>query len=63
MRRVLISIGAVLVVIGAVWFFQGIGILPGSVMSGQTFWAYAGGALVLIGAVLGWIGLRRTAVK
>ena len=60
-RTFLLTIGAVMVVIGAVWFFQGIGILPGSVMSGQTFWAYAGAVLVIVGAILGWLGARRIA--
>jgi hypothetical protein len=58
MRRSFLVIAAVLVIIGGVWFLQGIGILPGSVMSGQQFWAYAGGALVIAGAVMGWLGLR-----
>ncbi len=49
-----------MVVIGAVWFLQGIGILPGSVMSGQSFWAYAGAVLVIAGAVLGWLGAKRS---
>ncbi len=48
-----------MVIIGAVWFLQGIGILPGSVMSGKQFWAYAGGALVVGGAIISWLGLRR----
>lgn len=59
-RMILLPIAAVMVVIGAVWFLQGIGILPGSVMSGQQFWAYAGGALVVGGVVLGWLGARRS---
>jgi hypothetical protein len=59
-RTFLLTIGAVMVVIGAVWFLQGIGILPGSVMSGQSFWAYAGAVLVIAGAVLGWLGAKRS---
>jgi hypothetical protein len=59
MRRLLLTIGALMVIIGAVWFLQGIGILPGSVMSGKQFWAYAGGALVVGGAIISWLGLRR----
>lgn len=42
----------VLVIVGGTWFFQGIGILPGSFMSGDRTWAYIGGALVLAGALL-----------
>ena len=58
MKRLFLAIAAVLVIIGSVWFLQGIGILPGSVMSGQQFWAYAGGALVIVAAFLAWLGLR-----
>ena len=42
----------VLVIVGGIWFFQGIGVLPGSFMSGDRTWAYIGGALVLAGALL-----------
>lgn len=30
--------------VGAVWFLQGINVLPGSFMTGQTKWAVIGGA-------------------
>lgn len=44
---------------GAVWFLQGIGVLPGSMMSGSSFWAVVG-LVLLIGAVaMIVIGLRR----
>ncbi len=39
MRLVLNSVGIVLVVLGGIWFLQGIGVLPGSFMTGQTQWA------------------------
>lgn len=42
----------VLVIVGGIWFFQGIGVLPGSFMSGDRTWAYIGGAMVLAGALL-----------
>jgi len=32
-------IAAVLVVVGAAWFVQGIGVLGGSPMTGNAFWA------------------------
>ncbi len=44
--------GIVLIVVGVVWFFQGIGVLPGSFMTGQTFWAVAGFLAVLSGIAL-----------
>ena len=36
MKRVLTVLGVLLVILGAVWFFQGIDVLPGSFMTGQT---------------------------
>ena len=47
-----VAIGAVAIVIGVVWFFQGIGRLAGSPMTGVGFWAWAGAALVVIGLLV-----------
>ena len=58
MKRMSSVISVVLMAIGAVWFFQGIGVLPGSYMSGQTRWAVNGGIAVAVGVVL-WILSRR----
>ena len=44
--------GAVLTVLGAIWFLQGINILPGSFMTGQTQWAIYGGIAVVVGISL-----------
>ncbi len=41
-----------LVLLGVVWFFQGIGVLPGSFMTGEDFWAVAGFLAVITGIVL-----------
>jgi hypothetical protein len=53
----------VLILVGAVWFLQGVGVLPGSVMSGQTRWAIYGGLAFVVGLVLLVLGLRRGRVK
>ncbi len=45
-------IGGVLIVVGLIWFVQGVGVLPGSFMSGQTPWAIYGSIAILIGAGL-----------
>ena len=45
-------VGAVLVVVGAVWFAQGIDVLGGSPMTGNAFWAVVGFPMVVIGVVL-----------
>lgn len=50
----------VLVILGSIWFFQGIGVLPGSFMSGDRTWAYIGGAMVVAGALLIVRRQRRT---
>jgi len=51
-------IGVVLCLLGAVWFFQGIGVLGGSFMSGEAIWAVIGTVCVLIGGAL-IVGARR----
>jgi hypothetical protein len=51
-------LGAILLFVGAVWVGQGVGLLPGSFMTGQLQWAIFGVALVLIGAWLLWSVMR-----
>lgn len=41
-----------MVVLGAIWFLQGINVLPGSFMTGQTQWAIYGGLLWAAGLAL-----------
>ena len=50
-RPVALVIGGILVVIGLLWFFQGIGVLGGSAMSGVALWAVIG-PIVALGGVL-----------
>jgi hypothetical protein len=49
MRRILIVVGIFLLVSGGVWFLQGINILLGSAMTGQTRWAVNGAIAMLLG--------------
>ena len=44
--------GGALVLIGIIWILQGINILPGSFMTGQTKWAVYGALAVAVGVVL-----------
>ena len=61
MRIALNILGALAVLVGGVWFLQGINVLPGSFMTGQTKWAIYGGVLLLAGAVtLARVNRRRT---
>ena len=61
-RIVTLIIGALLMAIGVVWFFQGIGSLAGSPMTGVGFWAFAGVVAFVVGlfALLRGIRGRRT---
>ncbi len=58
MRIALIVVSVLLLLTGTVWILQGINILPGSFMTGQIGWAYAGIVTALIGGGLLWIALR-----
>jgi len=49
MKLILNITGLVLIVIGAIWFLQGIDVLPGSFMTGQTQWAVYGGIAMVAG--------------
>ncbi len=53
-------IGVLLILAGGVWFMQGVGVLGGSMMSGQIQWAIYGGIAVLLGAgLLLYVNRRR----
>jgi hypothetical protein len=52
MRIALRVVGVLLAVIGAIWFLQGINVLPGSFMTGQMQWAIYGGIAFIVGVVL-----------
>lgn len=55
MRSMLIVIGTLVALTGVVWILQGINVLPGSFMTGQIVWAYAGIVAAMIGGGLLWI--------
>jgi len=54
-------LGVLLVIVGCVWILQGINVLPGSFMTGQTKWAVNGAIAVIIGAVLLVVSRRASA--
>ncbi len=51
-RPALLAIGALLILVGIIWTLQGLGYLPGSVMSGVTMWAVIGPVVALVGILL-----------
>ena len=56
-------VGTVLVLLGTVWFFQGINVLPGSFMTGQIQWAIYGAIAVVAGGVMLVLAARMTSRK
>lgn len=52
MKMVLNVVGALVIVLGAIWVLQGINILPGSFMTGQIQWAYNGAIAIAVGIAL-----------
>ena len=58
MRYVLLIVGALIALMGGVWLLQGIGILPGSFMTGQLFWAVMGAVSMAVGGLLVLGGFR-----
>ncbi len=61
--KILVSIiGVLLIILGIIWFFQGINVLPGSFMTGHPIWAVLGVIAIIIGVVLLVVANRKKAV-
>ena len=58
MRFVLLVMGGLMSLVGGVWLLQGLGVLPGSFMTGQVFWAVVGAVLLVVGGMLVFAALR-----
>jgi hypothetical protein len=55
-------IAAVLVLVGAAWIGQGLGLLRGSsFMVDDTRWALIGAGMAAVGVVIGWTAFRSRA--
>lgn len=59
MRPLLLVLGGLLVVVGAVWTFQGLGYLEGSAMTGVDTWAMIGPIVAGLGVALVIVAARR----
>jgi len=58
MRLLCTPVGLIILFMGSVWFLQGIGVLPGSFMTGSSFWAAAGALAFIVGLLLIAVGLK-----
>lgn len=51
--------GVIACLIGGVWFFQGIGVIKGSPMTGTTTWTVIGAIVLIAGLALVVTGLKK----
>jgi hypothetical protein len=57
-RTVGLVLSVLMVLVGAVWTFQGLGYIEGSPMTGVDLWAVLGPALAGLGIALGIVVFR-----
>jgi hypothetical protein len=57
--RVAVTVGVLMLLVGALWTFQGLGYLKGSPMTGVQTWAVVGPIVAGLGVALLIIGLGR----
>ena len=56
---VIVALGGLTTLVGAVWALQGLGYLEGSSMTGETVWAVIGPIVAGLGVALMIVGLQR----
>jgi F0F1-type ATP synthase assembly protein I len=59
MRVVALPICLLLVLVGGVFLGQGVGLIPGSFMTGSATWAVIGGVMIAAGAGILVVAARR----
>lgn len=57
-RIVALSAAVLMVAVGGLWTFQGLGYVGGSAMTGESFWAVVGPVVAGLGVALGFVALR-----
>lgn len=58
MKRIVQGLALLLILTGVIWFLQGVGVLPGSYMTGQRQWAVNGAIALIVGGGV-WVAARR----
>lgn len=61
MKTAAFVVGVLVALVGAVFALQGVGVLPGSVMTGDPKWAVIGAVMVVVGVAGVVFGLRARA--
>ncbi|MGE5829190.1 MAG: hypothetical protein ACM30G_12640 [Micromonosporaceae bacterium] len=59
MKVLWIVVGIIALLLGAVWTLQGLDILGGSAMSGESTWAIVGPIVAALGLLALMVGVRR----
>jgi hypothetical protein len=57
-RALGLTVAVIMVIVGAVWTFQGLGYLEGSFMTGSSTWAVLGSVTAGLGVALGIVVVR-----
>ena len=57
-KSVLVTIGVIIAVLGAIFTLQGFGYIGGSAMTGSTLWAVLGPIIAVVGIVIAVFGMR-----
>ncbi|KQY64501.1 MULTISPECIES: hypothetical protein [unclassified Nocardioides] len=58
-RGIRITVGVLLVLLGFLFWGQGLGAIEGSAMTGSTFWAYAGPVIAGLGVALLFVTFQK----
>jgi len=58
-RQVAVVVGVVMLLVGGLWTFQGLGYVGGSFMSGSATWAIVGPLVAGLGLALVIVGVQR----
>jgi hypothetical protein len=58
MHRARAIVAFILIAAGLVWFGQGIGLIPGSFMTGDATWAWIGAACLVAGGAVAALEVR-----
>ena len=56
---ILVGVGVLITLAGVIFTLQGVGVVGGSAMSGDTFWAVAGPVIAVVGLAIAGVSLRR----
>ncbi|HEX6872785.1 MAG TPA: hypothetical protein VF163_16940 [Micromonosporaceae bacterium] len=59
MRVILAILGGIAVLTGVLWTLQGLGLVGGSVMSGDSTWAIIGPIVAVVGMLVFLFGMRK----